>query len=58
MEESSEEQDDNIKMASIELQASYEKLQKLWLYIRKTLLIPTSCSVSCPSAVTYWSGII
>ena len=57
MEESSEEQDNNIDMASIELQASYEKLQKLWLYIRRTLLIPTSY-VSCPSAVTYWSGII
>ena len=58
MVESLEEQDDNIEMASMELQASCENSKMLWLYIRKTLLIPTSCSVSCPLAVTYWSGII
>ena len=37
MEESSEEQDDNIEMASMELEASYEKLQNVMALHQKKL---------------------
>ena len=58
MEEFSEEQDDNIEMASMELEASYEKLQNVMALNQKKLT--DSHKLKCVLSISIYlcSGII
>ena len=56
MEESSEEQADNIEMASMELEASYEKLQNVMALRQKNLIDShkLQCVLSINSHLLEW----
>ena len=53
MEEFSEEQDDNIEMASMELEASYEKLQNVMALHQKNLTDSVHTCMVCTIRIWY-----
>ena len=60
MEESSEEQADNIDMASMELEASYEKLQSIMALRQKNLIDShkLQCILSISSYLLEWYNMM
>ena len=60
MEESSEEQADNVEMASMELEASYEKLQNIMAQRQKNLIDShkLQCVLSISSHLLEWYNMM